>query len=90
MNTWQRLFPISERPRVELFVDSSPLIDEVEHTYMENPESFGHQFNLIRAVAEYGPQRVQEITQRLRSLEEESKQLRSEMETLERLISVVK
>jgi hypothetical protein len=90
MNTWQRLFPISERPTRELFVDSSPLIDEVEHTYMENPESFGHQFNLIRAVEEYGPQRVESIRQELAQMEVRQNALTKEMQTLEKLIAVTK
>jgi hypothetical protein len=90
MNTWQRLFPTNERVRTEMFVDTSPLNDEVEFTYMENPQSFGHEFNLIRAVGEYGPQRIASITKLLTDLEAEMIALRQERATLEQLVAVVK
>ena len=90
MNTWQRLFPTNERGRAEMFVDTSPLTDEVEFTYMENPQSFGHEFNLIRAVGEYGPQRIASITKLLADLEAEMIALRQDRATLEQLVAVVK
>ncbi len=90
MNTWQRLFPTNERVRTEMFVDTSPLTDEVEFTYMENPPSFGHEFNLIRAVGEYGPQRIATITKTIATLEAEMIALRQERATLEQLVAVLK
>ncbi len=90
MNTWQRLFPTNERARPDMFVDTSPLSDEVAFTYMENPPSFGHEFNLIRAVGEYGPQRIATITKTLADLEAEMASLRQERATLEQLVAVVK
>ena len=89
MTTWQRLFPTNERARPDIFVDSSPLIDEVVSTYMDYPPSFGADFNLIRAVAEYGPQRVAEIDKRLAEIEAETTKLRSERVTLDALIAIV-
>lgn len=86
---WDRLFPMNERVRPEMFVDSSPLTDEVVSTYMENPPSFGHEFNLIRAVGEYGPQRIATITKTLADLEAEMASLREERATLEQLVAVV-
>ena len=90
MTTWQRLFPTNERTRTDMFVDTSPLSEEVEFTYMENPQSFGHEFNLIRAVGEYGPQRIASITKLLTDLEAEMVALRQERATLEQLVAVVK
>ncbi len=90
MNTWQRLFPTNERTRPDVFVDSSPLSDDIEMTYRENPPSFGREFNLIRAVSEYGPQRIASITKTLADLEAEMASLREERATLEQLVAVVK
>ena len=56
----------------------------------DSQQSFGHEFNLIKAVAEYGPQRVAEINKRLIAIEQETSRLMEERTTLEALIKVVK
>lgn len=58
--------------------------------YDDNPASYGRDFNLILAVAEYGPQRVEEINKRLDAIEAEAKALIEERTTLHALIQVVK
>jgi hypothetical protein len=54
------------------------------------PQSFGNDFNLIRAVEEYGPQRVESIRNELIHLAKRQTALTEEMQTLERLIAVTK
>ena len=51
-------------------------------------QSFGHDFNLIRAVEEYGPQRVESIRKELASIDARKEVLTKEMHTLERMIAV--
>jgi hypothetical protein len=52
------------------------------------PQSFGNDFNLIRAVEEYGPQRVESIRKELAQMEARHAALTKEMQTLEKLIAV--
>jgi uncharacterized protein with gpF-like domain len=52
------------------------------------PQSFGNDFNLIRAVEEYGPQRVESIRKELEQMEARKEVLTKEMHTLERMIAV--
>ena len=54
------------------------------------PQSFGNDFNLIRAVEEYGPQRVESIRKELAQMEVRQTVLTKEMQTLEKLIAVTK
>ena len=54
------------------------------------PQSFGHDFNLIRAVEEYGPQRVESIRKELEQLTDRITLLNKEMATLQRLVAVTK
>jgi hypothetical protein len=54
------------------------------------PQSFGRDFNLIRAVEEYGPQRVASIRQELAQMVKRQATLTEEMQTLEKLIAVTK
>jgi acyl carrier protein phosphodiesterase len=54
------------------------------------PQSFGRDFNLIRAVEEYGPQRVASIRQELAQMVKRQAVLTEEMQTLEKLIAVTK
>jgi hypothetical protein len=51
------------------------------------PESFGPDFNLIRAVREYGPSRVENIKKELASLEDRKQRLTEEMNILTKLIA---
>lgn len=53
-------------------------------------QSFGHDFNLIRAIEEYGPQRAESIRQELAQMEVRQNALTKEMQTLEKLIAVTK
>lgn len=55
----------------------------------ENPMSFGKDFNLIRAVAEHAPQRVEQIIEELDTLRFRMQQLQDEKETLTRLIAAL-
>jgi hypothetical protein len=54
------------------------------------PQSFGNDFNLIRAVEEYGPQRVESIRKELAQMTDRITLLSKEMDTLQRLIAVTK
>jgi hypothetical protein len=54
------------------------------------PESFGPDFNLIRAVREYGPTRMDAINKELSSLEDRQKRLMEEMNILINLIAATK
>lgn len=89
MDTWQRLFPVKHLSM------NTPLPEHVEvtSTYalpLDNQRSFGYEFNLIKAVEEYGPQRVVEINKRLNVIEQETSRLLEERNTLQALIHVVK
>jgi len=55
-----------------------------------HPHSFGKDFNLIRAVEEYGPRRVESIRQELAQIDARQSALTEEMQTLEQLIAVTK
>lgn len=55
----------------------------------DNPMSFGKDFNLIRAVAEYGPARVDDIEEEIMDLRHRMIQLQDERDTLTRLISAL-
>jgi hypothetical protein len=50
-------------------------------------ESFGPDFNLIRAVREYGPSRVEGIKKELDSIEDRKQRLTEEMNILTKLIA---
>lgn len=52
----------------------------------DNPASYGHEFNLIRAVKEFGPERIEAITKRLADLDAEAVRLHEERATLEALV----
>jgi len=56
----------------------------------QNPASYGHDFNLIKAVEDYGPQRIAQINKRLDEITKESERLSTERSTLERLIAALK
>jgi len=53
-------------------------------------QSFGRDFNIIRAVEEYGPQRVAAIKQEIAQMTSRQSELTNELRTLERLISATK
>ena len=54
------------------------------------PQSFGNDFNLIRAVEEYGPQRVATIRKEIAQMEARQSALTKEMYTLDQLIAIIK
>lgn len=67
-------------------------VEDVEPTpepLPANPMSFGNQFNLIRAVAEHGPLRLEQIDKRLAQISAEAEDLEVERRTLEQLIAIV-
>lgn len=86
--SWAKLFP--ERSHEE----ARELTGTVHYTTTIAPrnenESWGRDFNLIRAVAEYGPQRIAAINKRLEAIDTEAKSLEDERTTLDALIAVVK
>ena len=88
---WDKIFGFTPTKYPEV---TSTLPDTVSYSTTVAPrnenESWGHEFNLIRAVAEYGPQRVKDINKRLETIEAEAKALEDERRTLESLIKVVK
>ncbi len=53
----------------------------------DHEESFGKGFNLILAVKEYGPARIEEIGDRLLELSNERQKLEDEMHILMRLVN---
>ena len=53
------------------------------------PQSFGPDFNIIRAVQEYGPARVEQIRTELTKMDARKIVLTDEMETLERMIASI-
>lgn len=55
----------------------------------DNPMSYGRDFNLIRAVEEYGPQRITQINKELDEMQERANKLLNERGTLEKLVAVV-
>lgn len=56
---------------------------------IDNQESFGYNFNLIRAVQEYGPQRIDAIGKRLDTMMREADALEQERRLLEQLVAIV-
>lgn len=88
MNTiLKNLFP-QKYPSV--IVDSAEMtMGTISQSSIDNPESFGYNFNLIRAVQEYGPQRIDAISKRLFDMEKEAIKLREERQTLEALVAIV-
>lgn len=76
----------------------SPLPSPIMHTdeyaaptpIATQSQSFGNDFNLIRAVEDYGPQRVATIRKEIARMEARQTLLIKEMRTLEQLIAVVK
>lgn len=85
--SWVKLFP-ERYPEVSNALPDSVMVTSTHRT--DNPQSFGHEFNLIKAVAEYGPQRMAEINKRLTAIEQETSRLMEERTTLEALVKVVK
>ena len=82
----KRLDPLPAMPAVRTHTDEYP-------TPMPTaalPESYGPDFNLIRAVQEYGPKRVSSIRNELSKIEERKISLTDEMRTLERMISATR
>jgi hypothetical protein len=55
----------------------------------DNPMSFGHDFNLIKAVKEYGPQRIDQINKELDKINEQFTHLTYERTQLEKLIQAL-
>jgi len=77
-----------------------PAITEKTKTYTDEhvlpkftaavQESFGPDFNIVRAVREYGPTRMEAINKELASLEDRQKKLMEEMNILINLIAATK
>lgn len=63
--------------------------DIIPNVVLENPMSFGKDFNLIRAVHEHAPQRVDEIDRELDAMQMRMAQLQTERQTLQRLIQAL-
>ena len=56
---------------------------------VDNPMSYGRDFNLILAVQEYGPKRIAQINQELDDMQERANKLLNERGQLEKLVAVV-
>lgn len=85
---------LKRRPSPTTSILPSPIMHTDEYAapspIAAQQQSFGNDFNLIRAVEEYGPQRVASIRQELAQMEARQTALTKEMQTLERLIAVTK
>jgi len=85
---------LNRRPSPKTFPLASPIMHTDEYAtpspIAAQPQSFGNDFNLIRAVEEYGPQRVASIRQELAQIDARQAVLTKEMQTLEKLIAVTK
>ena len=85
---------LNRRPSPKTFPLVSPIMHTDEYAtptpIAPQAQSFGNDFNLIRAVEEYGPQRVASIRQELAQMEARLTALTKEMQTLEQLIAVIK
>ena len=55
----------------------------------DNPPSLGHEFNLIRAVEEYGPQRIDQINKELDKINQQFAHLTHEKTQLEKLLKAL-
>ena len=56
---------------------------------VDNPMSYGGDFNLIRAVQEYGPQRITKINKELDDMQERANKLIAERGQLEKIVAAV-
>ena len=85
---------LKRRPSPTTSILPSPIMHTDEYTapspITAQSQSFGNDFNLIRAVEEYGPQRVESIRKELAQMEARHAALTKEMQTLEKLIAVTK
>lgn len=82
------LFPKRRQLVHEYVMNESSAIANLPTVYLDNHVSFGNEFNIIRAVQEYGPQRIDAINKRLKHMQVEMEKLQLEHETLQQLISV--
>lgn len=82
-------FPNYPTPTATLPEMSMNEWDTIPKVTKENPTSFGKDFNLILAVAEYGPTRVDEIEEEMEDIRQRMIQLQDERDTLIRLISAL-
>lgn len=85
----RKLFPVKYLKMNTPFPERAEVTSTYTHP-LDNQRSFGYEFNLIKAVEEYAPQRVAEINKRLASIEQETSRLLEERNTLQALIHVVK
>lgn len=87
--------PVYERlnifPRRGLVLVDEQLEQEIPlpTVRVDNPMSYGGDFNLIRAVQEYGPQRIARINKELDDMQERANKLLAERAQLEKLVAVV-
>ena len=83
---------LKRRPSPTTSILPSPIMHTDEYVtpspIATKQQSFGNDFNLIRAVEEYGPQRVESIRKELAQMEARHAALTKEMQTLEKLIAV--
>ena len=85
---------LNRRPSPKTSLLPSPIMHTDEYAtpspIAAQPQSFGNDFNLIRAVEEYGPQRVESIRKELEQIDARKNTLAKEMYTLEKLIAATK
>jgi hypothetical protein len=80
-----------KRPDPLSFVPAKIHTDEFQSMSLPSVThaSFGPDFNIIRAVQEYGPARVEQIRTELTKMDTRKIVLTDEMETLERMIASI-
>ena len=78
-----------KRPDPLSFVPTKSHTDEFQSMPLSSatPASLGPDFNIIRAVQEYGPTRVSAINKELLSIEDRKQRLTEEMNVLTKLIA---
>jgi hypothetical protein len=84
INFNRRIPPITENAKTYTDEHVLPTFTTAAH------ESFGPDFNIVRAVREYGPTRIDAINKELASLEDRKQRLMEEMNILINIIAATK
>lgn len=81
MEQWK---PKSRSPKLHIYKEET-----LSNRTPEADESFGKGFNLVLAVKEHAPRRIDEITERLSELDKERISLASEKDQMLKLLAAV-
>lgn len=85
----ENLFPMAKYPGVTLRGPDMEVTTQMYPEVSDNPLSFGKDFNLIRAVQEYGPKRIAAIEKELHTMEARASTLEAERIQLQKLVEAV-